>query len=81
MLKSSLFYLSARYEICQGRTGISIAHRLNYIKNADRILVLEDGQVTELGSHSELISKEETYAELWWQKIWRDIFKECYCHQ
>ena len=62
MLKSSLFYLSARYEICQGRTVISIAHRLNSIKNADRILVLEDGQVTELGSHSELISKEETYA-------------------
>ncbi len=55
-------------EICQGRTVISIAHRLNTIKNADRILVLKNGQVTEQGSHSELIMKEGTYAELWCQQ-------------
>ena len=56
-------------EICRGRTVISIAHRLNTIKNADRILVLENGQVTEQGNHAELIRQDGTYAGLWRRQV------------
>jgi len=41
-----------------GRTSIVIAHRLSTIKNADRIVVLHEGQVTESGTHKELILNE-----------------------
>ncbi|WP_321150917.1 type I secretion system permease/ATPase [Aeromonas jandaei] len=52
-------------EICRGRTVISIAHRLNTICRADRILVLEDGQVSEQGSHQSLLGKKGVYHKLW----------------
>ena len=42
-----------------GRTVITIAHRLSTIKNADRIAVLDKGQVAELGSYSELMNLDE----------------------
>ncbi len=48
--------------LSEGRTTITIAHRLSTIKNADRILVIEDGRITEQGSHAELLGEEGTYA-------------------
>lgn len=56
-------------EICRGRTVISIAHRLNTLRHADNILVLDKGQVCENGTHDELIEKEGLYAKLWKQQI------------
>ncbi|WP_435358265.1 ABC transporter ATP-binding protein [Haloarchaeobius sp. DFWS5] len=47
------------------RTVIAIAHRLSTVKDADQILVLEDGQVEERGTHDELLAAEGTYADLW----------------
>lgn len=47
-----------------GRTTLVIAHRLATIKNANRILVLEDGKVIDEGTHDELVAKEGRYAEL-----------------
>ncbi|MBV6322495.1 ATP-binding cassette domain-containing protein [Duganella violaceipulchra] len=52
-------------EITAGRTVISIAHRLNTIRYADCILVMEDGRVVEQGSHDELLEVGGKYAELW----------------
>jgi ATP-binding cassette subfamily B protein len=51
--------------IAVGRTTIVIAHRLSTIRNADRIFVLEQGQVTEEGKHEDLLTRGGLYAALW----------------
>ncbi|MCJ1246565.1 Iron-sulfur clusters transporter atm1, mitochondrial [Trapelia coarctata] len=49
----------------KARTSVFVAHRLRTIYDADMIIVLKDGQVAESGTHSELISKNGLYADLW----------------
>lgn len=49
----------------EGRTTIKIAHRLSTVRDADKIVVLEDGEVVERGSHDELLEREGLYANLW----------------
>ncbi|URW83338.1 ABC transporter ATP-binding protein/permease [Alcaligenes sp. DN25] len=49
----------------QGRTLLVIAHRLDTIMHADRILVLEDGAIVEQGSHTSLLAEQGRYARLW----------------
>jgi len=49
----------------QGRTVILIAHRLSTVKNADRILVLQDGQIVEEGRHEELVATDTYYRRLY----------------
>ena len=52
-------------ELCQGRTTIVVAHRLSTIKNADEIAVIAGGEITEQGTHDELLEQNGTYAELY----------------
>ncbi|PKH23913.1 multidrug ABC transporter ATP-binding protein [Enterobacterales bacterium CwR94] len=51
--------------LMQGKTVIAIAHRLSTIAKMDRLVVLEKGQIAEMGSHAELLEKGGLYARLW----------------
>jgi ATP-binding cassette, subfamily B, multidrug efflux pump len=55
----------ALYGVMEGKTVIAIAHRLSTIAAMDRIVVLEDGQVVEDGSHPELLRQNGLYARFW----------------
>jgi len=52
-------------KIMKGKTSILIAHRISTIKNADKILVLDDGRIIEQGTHNELLSLNGSYTELY----------------
>lgn len=61
----------AEYEVFQrfadltkGRSAVLISHRLSTVRMADRILVLEKGELMEIGTHRELLDKKGRYAEL-----------------
>ena len=56
---------AALAELSKGRTTIVVAHRLSTVKNADEILVVEDGVIIERGSHETLIELNGVYAELY----------------
>ncbi|MCR4940448.1 MAG: ABC transporter ATP-binding protein/permease [Treponemataceae bacterium] len=58
------FIQEAISELCRGKTLIVIAHRLNTIRNADKILVIKNGQIVESGNHKELMAKGGQYATM-----------------
>ena len=52
-------------KVSQDRTTVIIAHRLSTIRNADRIIVLEKGEIVEDGSHEELVDMNKIYSRMW----------------
>jgi len=51
-------------EIMRNRTPLIIAHRISTLRNADHIIVLDEGRIAEQGTHDELVSNGNFYAEL-----------------
>ncbi len=63
--QSEVLIQDALWKLMEGRTAIVIAHRLSTIQKMDRIIVMEDGQIVEQGSHKDLLAQNGTYALLW----------------
>lgn len=55
----------AIFELTKGKTLLVIAHRLSTIKNADNILLVNQGKIEQLGTHQELIQKSALYRDMW----------------
>jgi ATP-binding cassette subfamily B protein len=62
--------------LMQGRTSFVIAHRLSTIRRADRILVIEDGRITEAGTHAELLRQRGHYYRLYTRQFRQEMDKE-----
>ena len=63
--QSEYLVQEALKEFQRDRTVLIIAHRLSTIVNADQIIVLENGEVVEQGSHEELLKREGKYLDYW----------------
>jgi ATP-binding cassette subfamily B protein len=63
--ESEKFIQDALWKLMEGRTAIVIAHRLSTIQKMDRIVVLENGEIIEQGTHHELLANKATYSQLW----------------
>ncbi len=55
---------SALVRVLEGRTSLIIAHRLSTVRNASRIVVIDDGRIAEMGNHNELVARGGVYARL-----------------
>jgi ATP-binding cassette subfamily B protein len=60
--------LEGMEKVLQGKTSILITHRIAPLRRADRIVVLEEGRVAEMGNHNTLLSKGGIYTGLYWQR-------------
>jgi subfamily B ATP-binding cassette protein MsbA len=63
--ESEALVQSALHNLMTGRTVVVIAHRLSTVRRADRIVVIEDGRITDIGSHDQLMNKLGTYRRLY----------------
>lgn len=63
--ESEVLIQDALWKLMEGRTALVIAHRLSTIQKMDRIIVLDQGKIAEIGKHSELLKANGIYAKLW----------------
>ncbi|MBQ8443869.1 MAG: ABC transporter ATP-binding protein [Clostridia bacterium] len=63
--RTEILIQSAMDRLTEGRTSFVIAHRLSTIKNSDKIIVMQDGNIVEIGNHTELLEKGGIYKELY----------------
>ena len=60
----------------KGRTSIIISHRISTVKNADNIIVLNNGNIAESGNHNELVKRNGIYADLNQKQLLEEELKE-----
>ena len=63
--ESEMMIQKAISEILKNRTSIVVAHRLSTIKEVDKIIVIDSGEIKEMGSHKELLEKNGFYKKLY----------------
>lgn len=63
---------AALEKLLAGRTSFVVAHRLSTIHNADQVLALDDGQIVERGTHTELLEKKGFYYDIYMSQFWRE---------
>ncbi len=68
-IRTEVYIQMAMEKLMQGKTSFIIAHRLSTIKDADRILVMNDGDIVEQGTHQELLEKHGFYADLYYSQF------------
>ncbi|MEL1255336.1 ABC transporter ATP-binding protein [Flavobacterium sp. DGU38] len=61
--------LNNLFEICKNKTTIIVSHRVSSAKNADKIIILEDGRIIQQGSHNQLINQEGYYSALYLKQL------------
>lgn len=61
--------LNNLFEICKDKTTIIVSHRVSSAKNADKIIILEDGRIIQQGSHNQLINQEGYYSSLYLKQL------------
>jgi ATP-binding cassette subfamily B protein len=61
--------LNNLFEISKDKTTIIVSHRVSSAKNADKIIILEDGRIIQQGSHNQLINQEGYYASLYLKQL------------
>ena len=62
--RTEMHIQQAMLNLMKGRTSFVIAHRLSTIRNADMIMVIDDGRIIERGTHEELLQKDGFYAKM-----------------
>jgi ATP-binding cassette subfamily B protein len=63
--RTELLVQASLREVADGRTTFAVAHRLSTVRRADRILVFDDGDLVEQGTHDDLVAADGLYAALW----------------
>jgi ATP-binding cassette subfamily B protein len=66
--RTELRIQEAMLKLMHGRTSFIIAHRLSTIRDADKIMVIDDGQIIEMGNHEELINKKGKYYNMYFNQ-------------
>ena len=74
--RTELLIQAALYKLLRGRTSFVIAHRLSTIRNADKVLVLEHGEIVERGTHSSLMAARGKYYDLYMSQFRRETDEE-----
>jgi ATP-binding cassette subfamily B multidrug efflux pump len=74
--RTELLIQSALSELLQGRTSFVIAHRLSTIRDADQVIFIQDGRITERGTHEELLDKGGLYHDLYMSQFRPEVEAE-----
>ena len=56
-------------QICKNKTTIIVSHRVSSAKNADKIIIIDNGQIIQQGSHNQLVNQEGYYKELYYKQL------------